>query len=234
VSAHVGALMATEAVDRDAVAALLDEGDRGLERLPNADAAALAAAGLLQDSRPSVLLSRALAARSSPVCTVELHRGDRVGHGWLDGEAALFVTPAADPRQANLTAVATGLVTDLLARMNGLGPRPRADPPVRITLAPGTLATALATRSIAGTGLGVPEDAALGQVLDTLRAHWSVEARWHPSPDSPGVRAVEVLDADCGLWLVVPDGPTVELWPTTPTQVFRLLAGLLPSDRELA
>jgi hypothetical protein len=33
---------------------------------------------------------------------------------------------------------------------------------------------------------------------------------------------------------VIPDGDSVELWPSTPTTVFRLLTGLLPLDRELA
>ena len=35
------------------------------------------------------------------------------------------------------------------------------------------------------------------------------------------------------MWLAVPDGPDVELWPTTPTTVFRLLCGILPQEHEL-
>jgi hypothetical protein len=42
-----------------------------------------------------------------------------------------------------------------------------------------------------------------------------------------------VLDSDAGLWLVVGDGATVDLWPTTPTVVLRLLCALLPTDQEL-
>jgi hypothetical protein len=32
---------------------------------------------------------------------------------------------------------------------------------------------------------------------------------------------------------VVPDDPEVELWPSTPTMVWRLLSALLPRDDEL-
>ena len=35
------------------------------------------------------------------------------------------------------------------------------------------------------------------------------------------------------MWSVVPDGESVELWPTTPTRVFRELSVLLPRDHEL-
>jgi hypothetical protein len=44
---------------------------------------------------------------------------------------------------------------------------------------------------------------------------------------------LEVIDSDAGMWLVIPSDPTVELWPTTPTAVFRLITGLFPRDDEL-
>jgi hypothetical protein len=45
--------------------------------------------------------------------------------------------------------------------------------------------------------------------------------------------AVEVLDTDGGHWLVVCDGPRVELWPVSPTPVFRGPSRLFPLTSEL-
>jgi hypothetical protein len=112
------------------------------------------------------------------------------------------------------------------------------EPAVRLRYAPGDLARILATRDaeeavrLAGEEEGAA--AAARMMVRSLREHWRVEAAWEPGPDSPGVRALEVLDTDAGVWLVIPDGPSVELWPSTPTMVFRLLTGLLPRDHELA
>ena len=98
---------------------------------------------------------------------------------------------------------------------------------------PGDLATAIATRSVAGSGLDPDDRELLQETLDALREHWRVEARWTPSAESPGVRVVEVVDTEAGMWSVIPDAGRVELWPTTPTKVFRGLAGLLPRDHEI-
>ena len=43
----------------------------------------------------------------------------------------------------------------------------------------------------------------------------------------------KVIDTDAGMWSVIPDGERVELWPTTPTKVFRELGALLPRDHEM-
>jgi hypothetical protein len=122
---------------------------------------------------------------------------------------------------------------DALARLNDVAPRPRIDPALTIALEPGALATALATRTTAGAALDGDADAVLARTLEGLREHWRIESRWQPAEGSAGVRAVEVVDSDAGMWLVIPSDPTVELWPTTPTTVFRLIAGLFPRDDEL-
>jgi hypothetical protein len=94
------------------------------------------------------------------------------------------------------------------------------------------LHTADEAARLAGNAEGAA--AAARTLVGALREHWRVEAAWEPGPESPGVRALEVLDTDAGVWLVIPDGRSVELWPSTPTMVFRLLTGLLPRDHELA
>jgi hypothetical protein len=100
-------------------------------------------------------------------------------------------------------------------------------------LEPGALATALATRSFSGAGIDEEAAVLLQRTLEVMREHWRIEANWRPTPESPGVRVVEVIDTDAGMWSVIPDGERVELWPTTPTKVFRELGALLPRDHEM-
>jgi hypothetical protein len=171
------------------------------------------------------------AAMREPVCELLLARGDRRGRGWVDAHTAVLAVPAPDgePRHVQLP---PRFLPDALARVNDLAPRPRWEPAERLRLGAGELAEILATRDAARAGL-VAGDAA-ERLVDALREHWSVTATWEPAPGSTGARVVEVLDTDAGLWLVVPDDPGVELWPTTPTAVFRLLCALLPRDRELS
>jgi hypothetical protein len=58
-------------------------------------------------------------------------------------------------------------------------------------------------------------------------------ASWEPADGQLGGRALELLDTDGGYWLVVRDGPRVELWPVSPTVVFRGLCRLFPLTSEL-
>jgi hypothetical protein len=170
------------------------------------------------------------AAMREPVCELLLARGDRRGRGWVDAETAVLEIPVPDgePRHVQLP---PRFLPDALARLNDLSPRPRREPAERLRLGAGELAEILATRDAARAGLlaGEPGE----QLVRALREHWSVTATWTPAPGSTGARIVEVLDTAAGLWLVVPDDPGVELWPTTPTAVFRLLCALLPRDHEL-
>lgn len=199
---------------------------------------ALAAAGAFEDGQ----LGDALAAIGAPVCDLLLERGDRCGRGWVDGEMAALLVPAgADPLR-QLIAVPTGFLPDALARLNDVGPRPRIEPALRLRLAPGALAGILATRDLAAAAAAVGDDddeheherAAVRELVSTLREHWRVESRWDPGPESAGGRTLEVLDTGAGMWLVVPDGSAVELWPSTPTTVWRGLCNLLPDIGELA
>jgi hypothetical protein len=170
------------------------------------------------------------AAMEAPVCELLLARGDRRGQGWIDARTAVLATPDAEgePRYVQLP---PRFLPDALARVNDLAPRPRVEPAVRLRFGAAALAEILAARDADRAGREGGE--AAERMVRELREHWSVEARWAPAAGSPGVRIVEVLDTDGGLWLVVPDEPEVELWPTTPTAVFRMICALLPRDREL-
>ena len=196
----------------------------------------LVEAGAVVDGRPHPGLARTLGPLRDPVCQLVLERGTRRGRGWVDPRSAAFLVPLPDGRQ-QLTSVPFAFVLDALVRLNDLSPRPRADPAVRMRLAAAELARLLAERDpsrASGAVDGEAETAALSGLVAALREHWRVEARWRPAPPSPGVRVIEVLDTDAGLWLVFPEEWEVELWPTTPTAVFRQLSVLLPATDELA
>jgi hypothetical protein len=182
------------------------------------------------------MLAEGLDAVREPVCELLLERGPRGGRGWAGGRLSVLFTPG--PETGRLVVLPTLFLCEALARMNDLGPRPRHEPAVRLRYAAGALAEALAARdpSIAAQAAegGEAEATAARGLVEGLREHWRVEARWAPAAESTGVRVVEVVDTDGGIWLVVPDGGHVELWPSTPTAVWRLLSALLPRDHELA
>jgi hypothetical protein len=162
-----------------------------------------------------------------------LERGDRIGHGWLGRGRAVLAHPLADGR-ARLTALPGALLLDALVRLNDIGPRPRVERAIRIAIAPGALAAALAGGPAAAAGLTDLDQArAFAALLAGLREHWRVTVAWEPAEGALGGRRLEVLDTDGGYWLVVPDDPTVELWPTTPTHVYKALCDLFPVPSEL-
>jgi hypothetical protein len=170
--------------------------------------------------------------RDAPV-RIGLERGDRIGHGWLGPDRAVLAHPLPD-RRARVTALPPALLIDALVRLNDVGPRPRAEPAVRIATAPGPLAAALAHRAPEHVPLADPlQAAAFADLLAGLREHWRVTVAWDPAEGALGARRLEVLDTDGGYWLVIPDDPTVELWPTTPTAVFRALCDLFPLPGEV-
>lgn len=192
-------------------------------------------AGALRSGAPHPALEPTLDAVAAPVCEAALARGDRRARVWVDARVSVLLVPEPDGR-LKLGTVPTPFLPLALARVNGLGPRPRIEPAVRLSFSAGDLARLLAERDLAAVWSAAPdtpETAAARALVRGLREHWRVEVRWAPAPDSPGVRAVEVIDTDAGLWLVVPDDPGVELWPTSPTTVFRRLAALLPATEEL-
>jgi hypothetical protein len=202
----------------------------------------LESAGAVRGDTAHPALQVALRAIADPYAVVVLDRGSRRGYGWAgpEGVTALLL-PLPDGRRRLIT-VRTQFVPDALARINDVAPRPRVEPAVRIRMPVPDLATALATRdpsraapdALAEDDPATDASEAFAALLASLTEHWRAEARWPPAPDSPGRRVVEVIDTGAGLWLVVSDEPTVELWPATPTGVWTLLAGILPRDEELA
>ena len=198
------------------------------------DADDLTAAGVLAEGgalHPSLEELRELIAAAHVRLTLE--RGRRIGHGWLARGRAVLAHPLDNDR-ARLTALPGALLLDALVRLNDIGPRPRVEPAIRIALAPGALAAALAGGTATAAGITDPDQArAFAALLAGLREHWRVTVAWDPADGALGGRRLEVLDTDGGYWLVVPDDPTVELWPTTPTHVYKALCELFPVPSEL-
>jgi len=199
--------------------------------------AGLTAAGGVADGAPAGVLAEGIAALTAPVCELELQRGDRRGRGGIGERFATLVVPAAEDAGYRLIIVTTAFLPDVLSRLNDVSPRPRLAPGLLLRYAQGDLARILAGRDAAlAAALAGDDDAARAatELIEGLLEHWRVDACWAPAAGGRARRAVEVLDTDHGLWRVVPDGAAVELRSTTPTQVFRALVGLLPSDAEVA
>jgi len=181
---------------------------------------ALQRAGVTVDGAVHEALADGVQALLSPMAELELQHGAQQGEGRLDGCAAVLVLPEGDSLRVH--AVPVAFLPAALARLVQLGPRPRVEPAQRLPFSSAEFA-----RTLVGAA---PAPPALGSV----HRHWRFVSRW-PSPtrSMPGEHGVEVLDAEHGLWLVVPDGADIELWPTTPSQVWRRLVGLVPANEEV-
>lgn len=171
------------------------------------------------------------AVRSARV-DLQIERGDRRGRGWLGPDGAVLAHPLPDGR-GRVAMVGIPLMVDALVRLNDVGPRPRPER-ARIRCAPGPLAHALAARDVGRLPLAdAAQRTAFTALVGALREHWRVAAHWDPADGALSGRDVEVLDTDDGYWLVVPDGPDVELWPSSATDVFRGLCQVFPLPTEV-
>jgi EspG family len=235
---------ATLQLDRETFAALIAH---AAEPTGNASPPAeLQAVGVLHDGRYHPALEQGLDAVLNPVCRLQVRGADPHGRedhcdGWVAASAAGFLLPVQGELW-EFVVVHPSFVPERLARIVGLGPRPRAPTARPVELGtelldqltasdPGRRADAL--QRVLSSG---PEDAqAIARALASgFRSRWEVVVRWLPAPGSTGQRAMHVIDTETTLWAVEPAGIGPVVWPTTPTAVWRLLVTLLPRDEELA
>jgi hypothetical protein len=170
------------------------------------------------------------------VASVEfrLDRGDREGRAWLAPAGAVIVHPLPEDR-ARILLLPPALLVDAFVWINDVSPRPHPEAGQPIVMTPAELAQALAARDADGLDLPDPaQQEAFAAILRGVREHWRVAARWEPAEGAAPGRELEVLDSDAGYWVVVPDDARVQLWPSTPTDVFRALCGLFPLTTEIA
>ena len=102
------------------------------------------------------------------------------------------------------------LLPGVLAGMLGLAPRPAAADREPVDLGSAELGRLVAEQR---------------EALAGLRGHWRVDARWI---EEQRMEMLEVLDAEQGLWLVVPQEGGAQLRPTRAAEVWRHLTGLIP------
>lgn len=198
---------------------------------------ALRDAGVLDGLTVTPALQPVAAAIASHRLRLALRRQDAGGRrtvdGWVSPEAAvLFVVGDEDSPRGDVVAVPPTHLAGTLAPLVGLGPRPR--PGVEtLELPVHRLDSLLAAGEpsdrdrLAGW---LPDESEAEQVdallaaATTLRWRWQLTAQWA----SPGHRTLlDVLDTGAGLWQVVVEDATARLHATTPTDVWRALAGLV-------
>lgn len=166
-------------------------------------------AGIIRGGRSHPAIRDALRAIVRPeLCTLELRSAGRLTQGWVGyGAAALLRAPGEDGTRRLLQLHPT-LLPEALARLVDLGPRPGP---------------------VDGAPVAFEEDAFTG-----VRRRWRLAAAWTLEGGESGGAALEVLDADAGLWVLraasgehdLEDG-ALEALPVTATFVWRHIVRLL-------
>ncbi len=217
---------------------------------PASDVATIAdlqSSGALVDGDVHEALRPALAAVQRPIAMLHLVVTGAAGHqlhqGWLSVVSALL----ADLGDGlyDFAAVGTEFVPTLVARMTRLGLRPhlpRESATVTEAVLDGLAAHEAAPRAAAAQALvsttasAWPEWSAAASAGDWR--FWVVDVTW-PKPaggtasESSG-RRLAVLDTSAGLLRVDVDDSGPRLVAVTPTEVWRLLSGILPGDDDLS
>jgi hypothetical protein len=167
----------------------------------------LAAAGVIRGGEAHPAIAGAIRAIVRPdLCTLELAHSGKAMRGWVSYDAAALLLPPGDGEERTLLALHPTLLPEALARFVELGPRPRA----------------------AAAAPVPPDDPSVGAV----RRRWRLTAAWTLDDGSHGGGALEIADAESGLWLLHPSaGPDANAWPVTPTFVWRHIVRLLMHRR---
>ncbi|MGO4601881.1 hypothetical protein [Terrabacter sp. 2YAF2] len=236
----------------DALVDLEASADRstGADRSAAAD---LSAAGVLVDGRPHQVLAPGLAAVTRPLARLEAVVSSRQGllvhQGWMSVLSAVLAD--VGDGTYDFAGVATEFVPTTIARLVRLRPRPRLDPGT-VTVTPELLDALIDPedhrRARAADDLASVLTPRWGEPAELVRAgawcFWTAEVSWAP-PGRPVrsdadlvSRRVCVLDTAAGMLALESAADTstddrLTLVPTTPTDIWFLLSGILPSDAEL-
>lgn len=189
----------------------------------------------------------ALAAVQQPIASLQLlitgSAGYQLHQGWLSVVSAVLAD--VGDGSYDFAAIGTEFVPTLVARMTRLGLRPHLEPAtVAVTEAvlDGLVSHETGPRAeaaqalVAATASTWPAWAAAAQAGDWR--FWVADVTW-PAPageaasDEAG-RRLAVLDTGAGLVRVDGDESGPRLVAVTPTEVWRLLSGILPADDDLA
>ena len=197
---------------------------RGVE-LPQSLRAPLDKAGLVVDGRLNPVLEPPLSAAANPECVLALFQAGHDGHeargaGSLVEGAGLLTLDTTDKRLEVLP-VAPGFLPSALARLFGLGPRPRLD--FQPVLAPHGLVEDLlsdrprtrskAARYVAASSADDEQTQRFAALLESGPWTWNnVRVEWPSADGTIAARALHVWDSDDGLAIFENRG---ERWPST-------------------
>lgn len=164
-------------------------------------------------------LEAMLDTAAAPVCELTVDLGGTIITGHV-GPTLVALTGPVIADRVEFTASPTTQLPGLLAELVDLGPR-RFYPPVE--------AVELGADQVDALQAGQP--GIIADVDGTPPLLWTVSVTWGAGRS----RVVEMLDSGSRLWALsrLPDART-RLDPVSPTQVFRQLSGLLPTDDEMA
>lgn len=211
-------------------------GAEGAEPAVEEHLGALREAGVLVDGGVHPEVAAALAPMERPVCLLVVREGARRVEGWMSPAAVTFVVPVGEER-VDVSVLSPSLLPWTLAKLVGLGPRPRPDG-VILRLAREDLDRVLraavedpaSVRDVIGDDPPAVAARAMQDLAAALQGRWRVELRW---VGERGERAVEAIDTERGLWLIEPaTGDDVTLRAIAPTLAWRLLVRLLPTALE--
>jgi hypothetical protein len=225
---------ATLRLDRDtfeSLAAWVRGGDSDGTHL-----AELRSAGAVRNGRPHPSLLPGLGAVADPACRLRLWLRDglgprKVGEGWVAADAATLLLELPDGL-CEFVAVHPTFLPVALVNLVGLGPRPRLPAPGPARLAPPVLDELLdrdatgrepAARLLAAAA-GIDDPSWVRALVTGGRRMWGADARW-----AAGSRGLQVLDTAVGIWLIDSGSAEMALRPSTPTEVWKRLVGLLPA-----
>lgn len=191
-------------------------------------------AGVIIQGRPHPSLVPALGAAIEPLVTLTVqqcdHEGKRIdGSGWVSEGAAALLLDAPDGLR-ELVTVHPAMLPAALSRVVALGPRGRGEAlPLQV---PDEITSLLLGPDALRRHRALLEWGAerLPGVADGPWNRWSLGAQWAPD----GQRFVSVLDTPQQMWLMERAAGQHVLWPTDPTEVWRLLTRLLPGDDEMS
>lgn len=195
-----------------------------------ADADALSECGALVAGRPHPALEHALAPTLAPALELNLSWGDAVARGWADARSASLLVPLATGQLRRLASLPASLLPGVLAGMVGLRPRPAPKGREPVELGPAELGRLIAEQrgqAPAIAAQAAPPSGATGAVAG-LRAHWRINAHWVQRQQ---MEMLEVIDAEHGLWLVLPAESGARLEPTHAAAIWRHLTGLIPTSQ---
>jgi hypothetical protein len=214
---------------------------RGRRMTADTDLEPLRGTGVVHGDRLHPAVAPALAAAANPTCRLETlvydDTGDRLhAEAWLAPEAAVFLLPLPEGVFELVTTHPT-YAPAVVARLVRLAPRPRlaGSGPLQVSaeVFEALLSADADVRRSAAALVDRDAEPALAHLVNSLASGswqvWTTQATW---PGSDG-RALHVVDTRAGACLVEATHDTVMLWPTHPTQLWRLLIRLLPDAAEI-